>query len=351
MTKQSVFASVNYFDTLDLPLENNQGDWGDRLLDHGYRPKDVLRKVLIQGLVFNRDESDILMLSEADYQQTNLLNDFDLTIEVPAHHGSVRLVNRGGIVTVSDGDTCCPVQALELYVEFTNYLGEYDSNAPDATPLLKDIMTLRAFLADLDQPVHVKKKEEIQYNTPEPNPWLGLFNEAIHEILALRKQSGVDVVEVSGDAPWAVQAFFKLAQTEGREWFYREQETLGHVAMWFAYDEARRFCLEMIGKSAFSSQQQNVFVALYQVFSCSVNNILTDAREPFFKHVRSVYRNHKALIERTPAMRTLEVAYYDPHYLDVYAGVKNGTIEYMQVLENTARWDATTRPETAAETL
>lgn len=336
-TENLLYTSFNDRQEIHLHFVDDRCDWKKALAELGYHSRDVHRRITLES-IFLDDEvgGDVeVELGQDDRVRANLVEDFGFELNMGDGYGTLHLTNKEGVVTLEGGTTDFLVTYVRVLVESTLYLGEIGLIGNPRCDIIAEIVRLRAFMKDIDVPVYTEKDEPIQYITPSPDPWLGLYNEAVHEIRALREELKVDFLQCEGDAPWSVVEFFRQAQLETPKWFYGKQEALGHVAMWFEYDAARRFCMQAMGSQGIEPNWRPVFAALYQVFACSTSNIIKYAREPFFKHVRGVFRKHKAVVESSPSLEILASAYYDYDYLNIFGGVKTGTVQYMQHLEYT----------------
>ena len=330
---KQLFASKNDQQELFLTLVDGKCDWKRELAEKGYHSLDVQRRINMAYIFVERSISDEyeIALSPEQAAAANLLTDFVLDIEMRDNAGTVHIENKDGILTVEPSDENLMVNSVSVVATTTYYLGDYDVEGRENSPEVAKILELRAFLQDLDQPVFA----DVSATNP-CSPWLGLFNEAVHKVQALRKSLEVDHIEYSGDAPWMVTEFFKRAQSEKPVWFEAEQAAAGHVSITAAYDEARRFCITAVNNKELSPWR-DTHLALYQLFACALKETMDALREPFFKHIRQVYRNHKKVQADSPSVTILLEAYYDFDYLNIYQGVKTGTVRYMEYLEMQVR--------------
>lgn len=341
MTEQnfSMYAGTPEIQQLTVNFDD-QGvcDWRTRIAENGYLPQDRHHSVVLMaiGLDLPLGEDDAPFAVPGTPEQKEMLNNFEMDIDL-GKYGRYSIVNNEHALGVNMGEGAYRPHWAVIGVTTQTYLGESkDLDCDEHEDTLNEITELRNFVQALDKPVFVEKVEPIQYLAHEESPWLGLFNEAVHKVKALREELGVDVIEYDGAAPWVLVEFFKQAQKETPEWFYTLQEERGHIALWADYDAARRFCMTAIGNKE-KSTWRDAHIAIYQMLALSTKDILNHAREPFFKHIRDVARRHGKVFARTPSLSILKEAYYDFDYLNIFFSSRNGTLQYIQYLEMKAR--------------
>ncbi|WBF04784.1 hypothetical protein [Erwinia phage vB_Ea277G] len=328
----SLFAINKDVQEIYLTFVDDRCEWRREISEKGYHSLDQLQKITVDtiSLDWKVNESIDCPLSDEDMAKADLNKDFTLYLELDGGYGTLQLINKDGVLTLGgDSDINYTVSHMSVKVEANYYLGDHGVEGIPERPLLIEILALRSFLADLELPVFASSEPG---KTNGHSPWLGLFNEAVHKVKDLRKSLAVDHIQYSGDAPELVVSFFEHAQTETPDWFWTEQEKVGHVAMALKYDDARRFCLTAIGHGDLTPWR-DVHVALYQLFACSLKETLDGVRDAFFQHVRGVYRKHKAIQEKSPSVTILLEAYYDFDYVNIYQGVRKGTLQYLNHLE------------------
>ena len=328
----SIFATNKDTQLLYLHVVDDRCEWRREIGEKGYHSLDQIQKVTIDTISLDWKVSDTIdcALSEEDMAKADLTKDFTLDLELDGGYGTLQLINKDGVLTLGEGsDINYEVLHMQVRVEANYYLGEYGVDGIEDRQSLTDLVAVRAFMKDLESPVFAKKETD---KSGTLSPWLGLFNEAVHKVIELRKSLAVDHIQYSGEAPDLVIQFFEAAQADTPEWFWTEQEKVGHVAMALKYDAACRFCLTAVGHRGLTPWR-DVHVAMYQLFACSLKETLDGVREAFFQHVRSVYRKHTAVREKSPSVDILLVAYYDFDYINIYKGVCTGTKKYIHHLE------------------
>lgn len=331
----SLFATNKDTQLIYLSFVDDRCEWRREIGEKGYHFLDKIQKVTIDTITLDWKVSESIdcPLSKEDMAKADLTKDFTLTLELDGGYGTLQLVNKDGVLSLGgESDINYEVLHMSVQVEANYYLGDHGVEGLKDSETLSEILELRAFLQDLDSPVFAAAEPG---KTNALSPWLGLFNEAVHKVIELRKSLSVDHIQYTGDAPDLVVQFFETAQTDAPDWFWTEQEKIGHVAMALKYDQARHHCLTAIGHKELTPWR-DVHVALYQLFSCSLKETLDGVRDAFFQHVRGVYRKHKSIQDKSPSVRILLESYYDFDYLNIYQGTLKGTAQYLHYLETKA---------------